>query len=161
MLVLVREMPPLPSYKFEGYTFRPATEEDLPLARRWNAEDGDHNWEAQFPNYWIEQNSMINSYLLEDARSILFFVKSIRHAAGEIEITLQFDCSYRMVSRSRSIHGMVAGFRWLKKALPLNGFRAVYFVSKSGALGQFAVNVLGFVHDGQRYLYSFENSTEA
>lgn len=143
----------MPTYQFDGYTFRPARESDLALARAWNAADRDHKWEAQYPAYWIEQNEMINSYVLDDARGTIFFMKSIRHLRGEIEITLQFDRRYSRVSVMRLVRAMIRGFEWLKKALPMNGYTAVYFVSKSKTLGLFAENILGFAHDGQRYIY--------
>jgi hypothetical protein len=148
----------LPTYQFDGYTFRPATETDLPLAQRWNAVDKDHTWEAQFPRYWIEQNNQVNSYVFEDAKGIVFFVRSIRHTGGEIEITLQFDRRYQKVSALRASLAMIKGFGWIKKALPLNGFSAVYFVSKSKTLGDFAENILGFTHDGNRYSYAFRTA---
>jgi hypothetical protein len=144
-----------PSYRFDGFLFRPAVAEDLPLAQRWNAEDPDHAWEGMNPVYWIEQNEQVNSYLLEDDKGVVFFVKSIRQSAGEVEISLQFDRSRMTVSRHRAMRGMLAGMEWLKKALPLNGFRAVYFLSKNPELTGFAMNALGFVRDGPRYIYFF------
>ena len=72
-------MQDLPTHEFGRYVFRPATEEDLPTAQRWNAYDPDHTWEAQIPRYWIEQNIAVNSYALEDPKGIGCFVKSIRH----------------------------------------------------------------------------------
>lgn len=150
----------LPTYQFDQYTFRPALESDVELARAWNAADKDHTWEAQYPDYWIEQNPMMNSYLLEDADGTIFFVKSIRHQHCEVEITLQFDRRCRSVSRMRAMRAMIAGFGWLKKTLPRNGFRAVYFASKSKTLGLFVEKVLGFTHDGHRYIYHLVGEEE-
>jgi hypothetical protein len=144
-----------PSYRFDGFLFRPAVPEDLPLARAWNREDADHDWEEQQPLYWIEQNERVNSYVLEDRMGIVFFVKSIRQHIDQIEISLQFDRSRMTVSRHRAMRGMMTGMEWLKKALPLNGFRAVYFLSKNPELIAFAENALGFVRDGQRYVHFF------
>lgn len=145
----------LPVYKFEGYTFRPATEDDQPLSRLWNMLDPEHKWEMQYPDYWIEQNDQVNSYVLEDAMGILFFVKSIRHLGQEVEITLQFDRRCGNVSKDRVREGLLAGFAWLKKALPMNGFKALYFVSKNPDLIQFTEKRLGFVKDGMREIYKF------
>jgi hypothetical protein len=146
----------LPVYEFDGYTFRPATAKDLPLARQWNRMDPDHTWELQYPEYWIEQNSQVNSYLLEDAIGTLFFVKSIRHMGNEVEISLQFDRQHGMVSKGRVTRGMEVGFAWLKKALPMNGFTALYFVSKTEELISFTEKRLGFKRDGIRMIYRLE-----
>jgi len=146
----------LPVYRFDGYTFRPATSDDNPTARLWNGMDPDHKWEMQYPDYWIEQNDQVNSYVFEDGIGILFFVKSIRHLGSEIEITLQFDREWGTVSKARVMKGMEAGFAWLKEALPMNGFRALYFVSKNESLVLFAEKRLGFVKDGIRELYRLD-----
>lgn len=150
----------LPVYEFDGYTFRPATEEDLPLAQQWNMMDADHKWEMHYPEYWIEQNSQVNSYLLEDAIGTLFFVKSIRHMGHEVEISLQFDRQCGMVSKARAMKGMEVGFAWLKKALPMNGFTALYFVSKTEDLIAFTEKRLGFVRDGIRMIYRLEEVSD-
>jgi hypothetical protein len=150
----------LPTYRFDGYTFRPATPADLPLARRWNAADPEHAWEMQYPEFWIEQNAQANSYVLEDQWGIVFFVKSIRHMVAEVEITLQFDRQRRAVSEQRAALGLIAGIAWLKKALPMNGFRAVYFISKNQKLIAFAENRLGFIEDGARYVCALETKEE-
>lgn len=143
----------MPAYQFGVYTFRPAREEDVMLARTWNAQDKDHAWERHYPDYWIEQSATISSYLLADQWGTVFFMKSIRHGREEVEITLQFDRSYRNVSALRAMRGLIAGFEWLKKALPMNGYRAVWFVTKNKTLALFAQTVLGFEHEGQRYIY--------
>jgi hypothetical protein len=148
----------LPVYKFDGYTFRPATPDDQHLARLWNSMDPDHKWELQYPEYWIEQNSQVNSYVLEDAIGILFFVKSIQHMGREIEISLQFDRECGMVSKTRVMSGMEVGFAWLKKALPMNGFKALYFVSKNKDLILFTEKRLGFVKDGIREIYTLQDT---
>ncbi len=145
----------LPVYKFEDYTFRPTLPLDRALARRWNGMDPDHIWEMQYPDYWIEQNPQVNNYVLKDANGILFFVRSIRHMGDEIEITLQFDRNHHAVSKKRAMNGMEVGLAWLKKALPMNGFKAVYFVSKNQDLIRFAEKRLGFVKEGIRYIHRF------
>jgi hypothetical protein len=148
----------LPVYQFDGYTFRPATLEDKPLARQWNMMDSDHKWELQYPDYWIEQNNQVNNYVLEDAISILFFVRSVRHLGNEIEVTLQFDRECGMVSKARVMKGMEVGFAWLKEALPMNGFTALYFVSKNQDLILFTEKRLGFVKDGMREIYRLKGT---
>jgi hypothetical protein len=150
----------LPVYEFEGYTFRPATPNDLPLAQQWNRMDPDHKWELQYPDYWIEQNIQVNSYVLEDSIGVLFFVKSIRHMGHEVEISLQFDRQGGMVSKARATIGMAVGFAWLKKALPMNGFKALYFVSKADDLILFTEKRLGFVRDGIRMIYKLEEESD-
>jgi len=146
----------LPTYKFGGYTFRPAVVADIPLARAWNAVDPDHIWERQFPQYWIQQGDRMNSYAFEDARGVLFFMKTIRDFSGkEVEINIQFDRERKQVSVLRLMIGMAAGFEWLKKSLPMNGFEAVYFVSRNRSLCEFAEKRLGFVRDGGREIYIF------
>lgn len=151
-------MASLPVYEFGGYTFRPAIEGDKSLAQLWNRMDPDHKWEMQYPDYWIEQNSQVNSYVLEDAIGILFFVKSIRHMGNEIEITLQFDRECGIVSKPRVMRGMEAGFEWLKEALSMNGFKALYFVSKNEDLMVFTEKRLGFVKEGMREIYRLKGT---
>lgn len=151
-------MADLPVYQFDGYKFRPATSDDQPLARLWNRMDPEHTWELQYPDYWIDQNNQVNSYVLEDEIGILFFVKSIRHMGNEIEITLQFDRECGMVSKTRVMRGMEVGFAWLKKALPMNGFTALYFVSKNEDLILFTEKRLGFVKEGMREIYRLQET---
>lgn len=151
-------MAELPVYQFDGYTFRPATLADRPLARSWNMMDPEHKWEMQYPDYWIEQNSQVNCYVLEDGIGILFFVRSIRHLGNEIEITLQFDRECGMVSKGRVMKGMEVGFAWLKKALPMNGFTALYYVSKNEDLVLFTEKRLGFVKEGMREIYRLDDT---
>jgi hypothetical protein len=145
-------------YKFDGYTFRPATPDDKPLARLWNMMDPDHKWEMQYPDYWIDQNNVVNSYVLQDAIGILFFVKSIRHTSDEIEISLQFDRECGIVSKARVVRGLDAGFAWLKKALPMNGFTTLYFMSKNEDLIGFTEKRMGFVKDGERQIYTLKGT---
>jgi hypothetical protein len=148
----------LPVYQFDGYTFRPATLDDKPLSRMWNLMDPEHKWELQYPDYWVDQNNQVNSYVLEDAIGILFFVKSIRQADNEIEISLQFDRECGTVSRARVVRGLEAGFGWLKKALPMNGFKTLYFFSKNEDLVLFTEKRLGFVKDGAREIYTLKDT---
>jgi hypothetical protein len=152
-----RTYTPPPAYRFDGYFFRPAEPQDLATAQAWNRVDPEHEWEAKCPTYWVEQTDRTNSYVLEDDQGIVFFVKSIRRPGAEIEITLQFDRTYEVVSPRRVINGMRIGFRWLVKALPVNGFNAVYFRSKNEQLGAFAVKCLGFLKDGEYYVYSLHS----
>lgn len=147
-----------PAYQFDGYTFRPATPDDKPLARLWNMMDPDHKWEMQYPDYWIEQNNQVNSYVLEDSVGILFFVKSIRHMGNEIEITLQFDRECGIVSKARVVRALAVGFEWLKEALPMNGFKSLYFMSKNEDLILFTEKRLGFVKDGVRQIYTLKGA---
>jgi len=147
----------LPTYRFGQYIFRPATVGDIPLARAWNAVDPDHIWERQFPQYWIQQSERAQSYALVDQNGVLFFMKSIRNQAGtEVEINIQFDRLRKQVSVLRLMIGLMAGFDWLKRALPMNGFKLVYFVSRNQNLCAFAEKRLGFVKDGDRMIYLFE-----
>lgn len=151
-------MATLPVYEFDGYTFRPTDRNDQPLARAWNRADPDHIWEMQYTDYWVEQSYLVNSYVLEDAIGILFFVRSARHTGDEIEITLQFDRGLRMVSKARAMKGIEAGFDWMKKALPMNGFKALYFLSKNESLIAFTEKRLGFVKDGEREIYKLKEA---
>lgn len=147
----------LPTYKFGLYTFRPATAADIPLSRAWTAVDPDHIWERQFPHYWIQQSGRASSYVFEDDQGVLFFLKSIRGFSGkEVEINVQFDRERKHVSVLRLMIGLMAGFDWLKQALPMNGFKLVYFVSRNQNLCAFAEKRLGFVKDGDRMIYPFE-----
>lgn len=148
----------LPTYQFDGYTFRAATYLDLALARTWNEADPEHGWEMQYPQYWIEQSRQVNSYVLEDGEGIVFFVKSIRQPHNEIEITMQFDRSMKTVMLSRVVFGLMTGFAWLKKALPANRYDAVYFVSENPELIAFAQNNLGFVANKNRYVFDLRSS---
>lgn len=143
----------LPVYQFDGYTFRPALPKDQTLSRIWNLMDREHTWEAQYPDYWIQQNERVTSYLLEDEIGVVFFVKAIRQKEREVEITIQFDRQRGMVSKTRVMMGMQFGFEWLKKALPENGFRTLYFISKNPELIAFAEKAMGFVKDGERYVH--------
>lgn len=148
----------LPVYTFSSYTFRPCIPDDQPLARSWNRMDPEHEWEMQFPDYWVEQNEQVNSYVLEDALGILFFVKSIRHMGHELEISLQFDRECAMVSKIRVMRGIEVGFEWLKEALPMNGFTTLYFLSENQELISFTEKRLGFVKEGMREIFRLKGT---
>jgi hypothetical protein len=124
------------------------------MAQQWNAGDPDHRWEAHYPRYWIEQSDRVNSYAMEDAEGIVFFVKSIRHPKGEIEITVQFDRSHETVSRMRVMTALDAGFAWLKEALPMNGFKSLYFLSENERLIFYAQKRFRFRREGTRLVHS-------
>lgn len=144
----------LPTFRFSRFIFRPARIADLTLARAWNAVDDDHIWERHFPLYWIHQVDRANSYVFEDEKGVLFFIKSIRNeAATEVEINVQFDRQRKDVSVLRLMIGMMAGFDWLKQTLMANGYEAVYFVTRDAALCAFAEKRLGFTRDGDREIY--------
>jgi hypothetical protein len=150
----------LPMYEFEGYTFRPAAWADLPLAQQWNRNDPEHTWEVQYPHYWIEQSEGVNSYALEDAFGVVFFVKSIRQADREIEITMQFDRTHETVSKVRTMAGLEAGFAWLKEALPMNGFKSVSFRSENERLILYAKKRFRFTRDGMRLVHKFASAIQ-
>lgn len=153
-------MTKLPVYQFEGYIFRPATRADLPLAQQWNRNDPEHGWEAEYPEYWIEQSDHMNSYVIEDGLGVVFFVKSIRQAEDEIEITVQFDRMRETVSKTRVMAGMNAGFRWLKEALPMNGFKSLYFSSDNERLIFYAQKRFRFMQEGRKLVHRFAWATQ-
>jgi hypothetical protein len=135
----------LPTYRFNGYTLRPATPEDLPLATAWCVADPDHTWEAQHKFYWIEQKQGGNSYVVEDELGVVFFIKYIRDGV-KLELNIQFDRGLHM--RLRSAAGMKATQAWMDKNLAEVGFKALYFQSASENLTRFCVTQLGYRKNG-------------
>lgn len=152
----------MPSFEFDGYTLRPATEEDLPLARAWNAGDPDHVWEAGQERYWIEQRAGVESYLLEDALGPVFFFKILtiaetlmggvssnavncgaRTNAKAVEVSIQFAPDGG-AGQLRTMTALSRGFAWLEKRLSAVGVKAVYFNSKNLLMIRFALIKLGF-----------------
>jgi hypothetical protein len=136
----------LPRYTFDGYTLRPAGEEDRELAQKWNAADADHAWEMTQPDYWVEQRLGINSYVLEDGTGTIFFFKMIQPRGDKfIEVSMQFNRADDAEPTTRTLRGMIVGFMWLLKILPVNGVEAVYFSSRNVALIDFFEKRFGFV----------------
>lgn len=152
----------LPTFEFASYRMRPATMDDLPTARAWNAADPDHEWEMQFERFWVEQTLVANSYVLEDAEGPVFFLKMVRgvHSYADsqgknrkwewdtqVELQLQFNPAPDRMVKLRTMEGLVYGWPWLERMLAGAGADTVYFQSKNPRTIQFATKRLGFSGD--------------
>lgn len=122
---------------------------DLPLAAAWTDADPEHS-KTTLPQFWIEQDTRINSFVLEDEQGPVFFFRMVRHKHGvEIEIHIQF-APENIVSRQRTMDALTIGFEWLAKRLVSLGFKILYFHSRSQRLIYFCQKRLGFKWDGRR-----------
>ena len=139
----------MPAFYFHGYILRPAAAEHLWLAAGWNAADPDHCHTTK-PEFWLEQGITVNNFLLEDQIGPVFFFKLVQKAGDIGEIHIQFSPNESTETRLRSMSGLTVGWRWLEDCLFRNGFRLVYFNSKSPQLIHFCQKRLGFVWDGRR-----------
>jgi hypothetical protein len=133
-------------FQFDGYTLRPTTEDDLPMAVAWNAADPDHAWELERERFWIENAGPVETFLLEsNGLGPVFFLRTCRlKENGAIEITIQFNREEAVTPLWNTMSGMQAGMKWLERILPGNGIDTIYFSSKSARLIQFATRRLGF-----------------
>lgn len=137
----------LPIFTFDEFVLRPATAEDLSLAKAWTLGDEHHRATTQ-PGFWIEQKEDTNSYLLVDRRGPVFFFRMDLRGAV-VEVHIQFVDGHAL-THSRTRRGLMRGFQWLEKMLIESGFEVYYFHSSSPQLIFFCQNRLGFAWDGKK-----------
>ncbi len=153
----------LEAFQFDGFTLRPAREEDAALAKEWNEADPDHR--TLDPKFWLEMRPGAEGYVLEDTLGPVFFFKMVRIDARQdaplgtlgiglkpekaAELHIQFAPGDRQGTRLRSMLGMDKGWKWLEKMLAEKGFDAVYFTSRSPRLILFCEKRLGFAEVGE------------
>jgi hypothetical protein len=142
-------MSALRSFEFSGYTLRPATKADLPLAERWVAWDKFHAGVID-PNFWLFQGPKTDSYLLFDGGGPVFFLKlhgidpKENGIPKRVALHIQFMPCATEDDRERTMEGLLQGTRWLEGILLKNGTEKISFDSQSTALVNFAVRRLGF-----------------
>lgn len=142
-----QDAPDMPTFRFQGYTLRPALSCDYGLARLWTQIDPDHQHKT-LPEFWLTQGATVNSFVLEDSFGPLFFFR-MDVEAEQVAIHIQFPPDDR-ATRRRLMQGMSIGFTWLEKRLGLMGFQTVYFNSNNPRLIAFCSKRFGFEWDGRK-----------
>jgi hypothetical protein len=142
---------PMPSFRFDGFTLRPAIDSDLLLAGYWVSADPDHRLTTK-AIFWIEQSATSNSFLLEDQDGAVFFFKIVDEGNRTLAIHIQFGPDNTAQMRARIMNGLTMGFAWLQKRLMAMGYEAVYFNSNNPSLIYFSQKRLGFVWDGKKLI---------
>lgn len=131
---------------------------DRLLAKQWTEADPDHCGRVK-PEFWLEQDFDIDSYLLLDAEGPLFFWKGIirldellsRPSARVIEMHIQFPPAMDSRElRARIREGLVEGLHWLEQILHQAKVLEIYFDSTNPVLIYFCENRLGFTREGLR-----------
>lgn len=154
-------MPATETFRFYGYTLRPATEADWLLAEEWSNADRYHV-DAGNPMFWLDQSPQCESYLLLDRRGPIFFFKMQRTPDSHIiEFHIQFPPPARFVRKNhRVMVGLMYGMEFLESMLPNSGITTVFFSSRSSNLIRYCVDRLGFVQNGERLTKTIARSAE-
>jgi hypothetical protein len=142
---------PMPSFRFAGFTLRPAIDSDILLADYWVSADPEHRLTTK-ATFWIEQSATANSFLLEDRDGAVFFFKIVDEGNRTLAIHIQFGPDNSAQMRTRIMDGLTTGFAWLQKRLMAMGYEAVYFNSNNPGLIYFSQKRLGFVWDGRKLI---------
>lgn len=130
---------PLPTFTFDGYTLRPAGEEDLELARTWTSEDPSHAGRIA-PEFWLQQGKGEEAWVLEDEHGPVFFF----HMQQTVKALIQFGPSRTREQRERTQLALMAGMAWLGALLGSIGKHEMVFDSQNPALKRFCEKRLGF-----------------
>ncbi len=138
----------LESYEIAEFTLKPAQMLDLPVARMWTARDPDHR-DRTLAEFWIEQGTQTNSFLLWDGVQPVFFFRIDMRPERQVEIHIQFSGTDAL-RESRTRRGLMEGCRWLEKMLSESGFEGYYFHSRNAQLIFFCQRRLGFEWDGRK-----------
>lgn len=142
-------MQDMPSFKFQGFTLRPAVFSDYSLAMVWVEADPDHRGKTP-AEFWLINDDRTNSFVLEDAVGPIFFFRTDRHET-EVELHMQFGPTYRDYQlKRRTMQGMKVGLPWLEMMLAGAGYQELYFYSSSPKLIWFCQHSLAFRWDGRR-----------
>lgn len=128
------------SYTFFGYTLRPATAEDIELARAWTAADPDHRGVIA-PEFWVEQAPGIDSYVLVDAAGPVFFFRMQR----AVRLFVQFAPIRNKEDEKRAREGIFHGVNFLAAALSKVHIAEMLFDSASKLLRLYVVGRLRFI----------------
>lgn len=150
------------SFAFSGYTLRPASEADLPLARLWTLADTAHS-EIIKPSFWLEQRPGRDAYVVHDGRGPVFFLKL--HLCADplpdrscdkmlyhrrVELYVQFMPILGEEDRERTRNGLVHCMSFTEDAMRRSGISEMFFESESPALIGFSKKQLGFKQSGRR-----------
>ena len=147
-------MPALCTFVFSGFTLRPATPGDRPLATSWTEADLEHS-RTTHPDFWLEQSNNVESYLLSDQIGPVFFFKMQRHSRQQVELHIQFPpeserITGELLRKRRVMRGLMLGLQWIEKALSSRGICELLFKSHNENLISFCVKHMGFDREGAR-----------
>ena len=133
----------LPTYHFDLFKLRPATDADDEISARWIAADPYHD--GTRPEFWRTQAPGINSFLLVDAEGPVFFFRiQLTKHAGQLKIYIQFAPTAE-VAKERTIKGLTQGMAWFEKFARDSSFTELVTDSKNSALIHFLQSRLGFI----------------
>lgn len=134
-------------FAFNGYLLRPATWNDLDLAKEWNERDADHATRVD-PTFWVDQGPGEDAYLLTEETPV-FFIKLVANgqAKGVIELHIQFDSAVDRPGKLKRAEALLQGLTWLQRALKVAGVKQIYFRSRNSGLILFSTKRLRFVTD--------------
>jgi hypothetical protein len=137
----------MPTFRFQGFTLRPAIDSDLEIAKAWTEADPDHRGITK-PEFWLENVGNANSFLLEDAFGPVFLFR-MDVKGNEVAAHIQFPPD-EPATRRRVMQGLTLGFAWLEKILSGQRYKTLFFNSTSIPLINFCQKRLGFTWDGRR-----------
>ena len=135
-------------WKFDGYSLRLTQPQDEETARRWMAEDREHD--GRFPpSFWLERNPSTDGMILEDedGQPVLFL--RIERIA---RVHVQFPPMQSAHDRARVMKAVDAGFQWLIPRLGVLGFCGMVFASRVDKLKNYFISRYGF-RDTSEWLY--------
>jgi hypothetical protein len=127
-------------FKFNGYTLRPATEADMPLAELWTAEDPAHKG-VMSGEFWTQQAKGIDGYVLEDEEGKAAFFFRMEKAT---RVLIQFPPIDNRTNAEEMMAALQTGMDWLAMALGAMGIHEIFYDTKSEPLRRFCEKRLGF-----------------
>lgn len=143
-------------FHFDGFCLQTARpfENYKKLAQEWTDADAYHKHSTD-GGFWFEQDSGIESYILEDKFGVVFFFKMQRHPHDEVELHIQFpppaqDPRTEAGRRDRVMRGLTLGLEWIEKVLALKEVSTLFFVSQNPSLIRFCEKRLGFTRAKKR-----------
>lgn len=148
-------MSALETFRFNGYTLRPAGAAiwDFRVAVQWTEADAVHRGLIA-PAFWVTQGRREDAFLLADNSGPILFFKMVGDGPDEtrsdtVQAFIQFSPApaepvERRAHSRRTREAMTAAFEWVEQVLKLNGVREINFDSCSRMLVRFSVEKLGF-----------------
>lgn len=135
-------------WKFNGFTLRLTQAKDEEIARKWMAEDREHD--GRFPpTFWLEKNPSTDGMILEDedGQPVLFL--RIERIA---RVHVQFSPAKHARERYRMMQAVDAGLQWIIPRLGVLGFCGMVFASRVGRLKNYFISRYGFMETAE-WLY--------
>lgn len=131
---------PNPLVEFYGYTLRPTTDKDLPLAIAGSAI-------ALTAGFWLRQGEGRETFIVFERREYPLAFFQTEHVAQGDQVRLHW-LPMPDASPKRLLRALTRLVPLIEKGLALRGVRAIFFTSHSSAMTKFMEKRLGYSYAG-------------